>query len=61
MNPGHFRGKEDGNPYYSEPASLASGKKKKDGWHCVHSVSEIPPSVGGLKTWRTAPTTECSL
>jgi len=36
-------------------ASLASKKR----WLtlCVHSVSEIPPSMGGLKTCGTAPTT----
>jgi len=28
---------------------------------CVHSVSEIPPSMGGLKTCGTDPTTDCSL
>jgi len=28
---------------------------------CVHSVSEIPPSMGGLGTCGYAPTTDCSL
>jgi len=51
----YFRKKEDGNPYYSafsteqEPASLASKKR----W--------LPPSMGGLRTCETDPTTDCSL
>jgi len=48
-------------PYYSafsteqEPSSLASKKIWLTLW--VHSVTEIPPSMDGLKTCGTAPTT----
>jgi len=61
LTAGHVREKEDGNPYQSafyteqEPASLASKKK----WLtlCVHAVSKITLSMGGMKTCGTAPTT----
>jgi len=41
---------------------LRKKKKKKKRWLtlCVHSLSEIPPSIGRLKTCGTA-TTGCSL
>jgi len=53
LTAGHVREKKDGNPDHSafsteqEPTSLASKKKRPT--LCVHSVSEIPTSMEGLR------------